>query len=97
MSIVVQRQPADKAGPDIVSSVLTDDVSKIEAGRQDINFHGTDKMDKAANVFDNTFIRPGRMIGVTVSAVRTVGVVKGFSYNRTATSESISVNLEALK
>lgn len=97
MSIIVQRQPADKSGPDIVSSVLTDTESKTEAGRQDINYHGTDKVAKSATVVESDFIRPGRLIAVTRSGIRDTGIVSGFSYARTAVGEAITVTVETLK
>ncbi len=41
---VVEIPPADKPGPDIVSSILVSTQSQIERGRQEINYHSTDML-----------------------------------------------------
>ena len=53
---IIQRQPADKPGPDIVDTVLVSDPARIERGRQEINYNSSDRVLKTLAIIDSEFI-----------------------------------------
>lgn len=76
---IIQREPADKPGDEIVSSILVTPASQIERGRQEINFNSTDRVIKTAGVVSNTFITLGELVAIQDRTGISLGMLTEFS------------------
>lgn len=61
---IVQRQPADKAGDEVVSPVLLTAGAQIERGRQEINYNSTDRVIKTCLLTRFSFCQPGEIVAI---------------------------------
>lgn len=97
MSFIVQRVPADKPGPDISSSVLTDDSSKTERGRQEINENDSDRRIVTGDLIQKD-INPYNVLVQCVEQDGTItaGIVDEFSMDAKITKNSLSVNVQEI-
>ena len=81
MAVIASRPPGDKPGPDIVDSILSTDLSQRERGRQEINFHSTDRVIESGNLIGTSFIRPGSMVQITNSKESFKAKVTSFAFS----------------
>lgn len=95
MAFIVQRIPGDKPGPSISSSVLTDDSSKIERGRQEINRNDSDRKIVTGDLIQKD-INPYNVLVqcIDTDGTITAGIVDEFSMDAKISSDSLSVNVQ---
>lgn len=79
MSIIVQRQPANKSGPSIVSSVLTTVAAQLERGTHEINTNNEDRVTVQGNIPDVLAILPAQMVKLDIKGREKVGQVTNYS------------------
>lgn len=94
MSIIVQRQPADKAGPAIVSSVLTTTDSQLEAGTHEINSTDTDREKITGTIPDTLTTLPGDMAKLIIKGIEKTGLVNSIKGSIRFGVESISIRTQ---
>lgn len=98
---IVQRAPADKPGDEIVSSILVSPPSQIHRGRQEINYHSTDRLIKQGAIIDSSFVQPGTVAEISDKVGSKRGMVIGFSVQVQADprniSKSTNVSVEVVK
>ncbi len=98
---IIERPPADKPGPDIVSPILISDQSQIERGRQEINYHSTDRILKTGSVLNTEFIQPGVLVELQDKSGNIRGMVTGFSieigFSKQNFNTSVNLNVECVE
>ncbi len=87
---VVERPPADKPGPDIVSSILVSTQSQIERGRQEINYHSTDRLLRTGVLYTMEYVQPGVIVEIQDKTGHSRGMVTGFSLSISASKGNIT-------
>lgn len=87
---LVERPPADKPGPEIVSSILVSTLSQIERGRQEINYHSTDRLLRTGVINDMSFVQPGVIVEIQDKSGASRGMVTGFSLSISASKKQIT-------
>ncbi len=97
MGIIAQRPPADKPGPDIVSSVLTDLESQLERGRQEINYNVPDKLITSGRILEVSYIRPGDMAEIKSGSETIRGKVLSFGISVRGADIAATLSLEVPK
>lgn len=83
MRITVQRQPADRQGPDIVDEMLTSDQAGVARGRNFIDKNGSDRDLVACQCPAHAYMPTGSLIGVTESHARWPGMLRYWSLTLT--------------
>ncbi len=93
---IAERPPADKPGPDIVDSVLVSTVAQLERGRQEINYHSTDRVLKVGALINSDHVQPGVLREIQDKSGGVRGKVTKHSVNISVEKEkfSISTNIE---
>lgn len=91
MGIIVQRQPADKPGEDIVNSVLTTVEAQLEAGTYAINENMDDRITFVGTLQGAQFYQPGIMAGVDNKGTRKIGLLTGIS-GHISVGASVDIN-----
>lgn len=97
MSVIAQRQPADRPGPDIVSSALTTDEAKLERGRAEINYNVPDRVVETGSILELGFVRPGEMAQIQSKGVAKNGVVTSFAISGQSGNTVGNITVEVLK
>lgn len=87
---VVQRPPADKPGPDIVGATLVSTQSQIERGRQEINYHSTDRLIRTGVIHNMDYVKPGVIVELQDKTGQNRGMVTGFSLSISASKDKIT-------
>lgn len=67
ISVIAERQPADKQGPDISDPLITSSVVAVERGRNEIDKNSSNRELVTAAGPLKGFIRPGRLVEVADS------------------------------
>jgi len=62
ISIIVERSPADRTGPDIVDPLLTSDAAALERGRVEIDANGSDRNLVTVSGPHRRWIKPGTLM-----------------------------------
>ncbi len=93
---IVQRQPADKPGDDIVDTILISASSQIERGRQEINYNSTDRVIKTGSVVSPSFVEPGVIIEIQDKSGNTKGMVTGFSLSISSGNKEINTSTNVI-
>ena len=65
ISIIVQRPPADRQGPDIISAQIRTEAQAIARGRQEINENCSDRKIVTGAMPLAALIMPGSVVAVT--------------------------------
>ncbi len=91
MSILVQRQPADKPGDDIVDSILTTPEAQLERGTHAINHNDRDRMIATGTVERVDFVSPRLMVRIMNKGVSKIGLVSKFS-GHISISDSVDIH-----
>ena len=81
MSIIVQRQPANKSGTPIVSAILTTPAAQLERGTHEINADNEDRISVVGNIPDLLEILPAEMVKVDLKGRIATGQVTNYSGN----------------
>ena len=92
MSTIVQRQPADKVGDDIVSSVLTTKEAQLERGTYEVNTNDRDRRTVEGSILDSSFLQPGGMYGIDIRGERKNGLLTSYSYSMSLDGTNLSVD-----
>jgi len=64
ISVIVQRTPADRQGPDISDPLITSEPVAVERGRNEIDYHSSNREFISGNGPLRGFIRPGLLVRV---------------------------------
>ena len=94
---IVQRQPADKPGPQIVSTILRSVNAQMERGRNELNRSSTDMILKTGQLVDSSFIQPGDIVEIQDKSGSVKGKVTSFSISGSHESSSINIVVECVK
>lgn len=91
VNVVVSRPPADKPGPDIVDSLITDSNVARERGRAYINHHCSSRKVVSGNGPKNSLMFPTKLTEVIKTAKRYRGILTMYSrsYNRSGNNFTI--------
>lgn len=65
MKIIVQRQPADKQGDDIVDTLLKTEQAGVERGTAAINYSEKDRRNLTCEGVINQVVEPGKVVQLT--------------------------------
>jgi len=90
MGIIVQRQPGDKPGDDIVDSVLTTVEAQKEAGTYYINHNMDDRIVYTGSQISLDFLQPGVMVTVDNKGIEKNGLLTKYS-GRISIGESVDI------
>ncbi len=93
MGIIVQRQPADKSGEDIINSVLTTVEAQVEAGTYYINHNMDDRVTYSGSKQGVAFIQPGTMVTVDNKGIIKKGLLTKYS-GRISIGSSIEITTQ---
>jgi hypothetical protein len=93
---VIQREPADKPGDEIVSSILATPASQIERGRQEINYSSTDRVIKSGVIVASAFILPGSVVAVQDRSNISLGMLTEFSISTRNGFVSTEISVECV-
>ncbi len=74
MQITVQRAPADCQGPDIVSDLITDELTAREKGRQEIDANCSSRIIEQCQCPKKGFVETGTLVQVTEAEGRWRGI-----------------------
>lgn len=97
MSVIAQRQPADKPGPSIVSSVLTTLESQLYRGATEINYSTPDKILETGLILGLEFVRPGKIGQVQSKGKEKNGKITDFSLSWAGIAISGNIVVEVCK
>jgi len=64
ISVIVQRPPADRQGPDISDPLITSEPVAVERGRNEIDYHSSNRETITGSGPLRSFIRPGLLVQV---------------------------------
>lgn len=67
ISVIVERAPGDKQGPDISDSLITSEQTAVERGRNEIDEHFSHREIISSSGPLTGFMRPGKIIEVADS------------------------------
>lgn len=83
MQITVQRQPADRQGPDIVDELLTSDQAGVARGRREIDAACSDRDQVACQCPAHSFMPTGSLVDVIETHQRWRGMIRYWSLTLT--------------
>ncbi len=79
MKIIVSRDPADKQGPDIIDSLLTDEVVGRARGTREIDFNYSNRYLEQGNCPLLPYMPTGSLVNVTESSGSYRGKLSSYS------------------
>ncbi len=97
MSVIVQRQPADKPGDEIISSVLTTTDAQRERGAYEINSNMDDRIILDGATMGLDFIQPGTMVTTDSKGIMKNGLVTQFGGRVTVNDSGSKLTIETIK
>jgi hypothetical protein len=65
ISIIVERSPADRQGPDIVNSLIASEAQALQAGRAEIDTNSTDRFTVSGSSPISSYMEPGKIVQIS--------------------------------
>lgn len=91
-SIIVQRQPANRPGPDIINPLLADNVAKREKGRALINHNEDDRKIVTGDGPRSQFMTPGDLAELHIKGRTMRGAVTLYSRTYVLNGSNYQIN-----
>lgn len=101
MATIVKREPADRSGGSIISSILTTIAARKERGQYEINNQMDDRVILEGSVIDLEYYQPGLMCRIDNKGVVKNGLITKcggtIRVNKTSVEARSTITLETIK